>query len=434
MIVERLFERTARSNTKIERESVKSEGGGFNWLVDLFGGGNRKSIRIDNADIFDDIYACVNTLSDDVAKLPIKLYQKKDEKIVRIKKNEHRIARLLSGRPNPHMNISDYIKLMMVDVLFDGNHYSLMKFTKDGEVEELIPLPNSTNVVKDIHGEIYYHSGFNNESRYFHEWEVIHIKGFTRDGIHGKSPIRVISERVQSNELANEYNSNLLEHGGAPKGILKVPGMLSAEAKEKAKEEWKRVNGQDAIAVIDSGLEYQQLGISNEDMQFIESQKFNTQKIAAIYKVPLHKLNEMGRATYANVEQQALEYVKNALQPWITKIEVEFNTKLFTESEQEEDYYVKFNLDSELRGDSKTRAEVHKIQAETGAKTLDDIRAENENSPYDEPWSRVPFITLNWTQADNLVRYQNAKANVDKMAKSMGGGESDEDNDGNEGS
>ena len=94
---------------------------------------------------------------------------------------------------------------------------------------------------------------------------------------------------------------------------------------------------------------------------------------------------------------------------------------------------IKFNLDSELRGDSKTRAEVHKIQAETGAKTLDDIRSENENSPYDEDWSKVPFITLNWTQADNLVRYQNAKAGVNKMAETLGGGDENENNDRSEG-
>lgn len=430
MIVEKLFGSNQEKRSQTDAPNpIHPEGNGFNWLVDLFSGNNRKSVRVDNADIFDDIYTCVNVLSDDVAKLPIKVYQKKDDKIVRVSKKDHVVSKLLSGRPNSYMNISDYIKLMMVDVLFDGNHYSLMKFDKNGDVEALRPLPNSTNAVKDVSGNLWYQTNIDNETKTFAPWEIIHIKGFTRDGIHGRSPIRVISDRVQANELANEYNSNMLEQGGTPNGILRVPGMLQKEAKEAVKEEWKRVNGSDAIAVIDSGLEYQQMGISQLDMQFIESQRFNSQKIAAIYKVPLHKINEMGRATYSNIEHQALEYVKNALQPWITRIEVEFNTKIFTQKEQDEEYYIKFNLDSELRGDSKTRAEVHKIQAETGAKTLDDIRSENENSPYDEDWSKVPFITLNWTQADNLVRYQNAKAGVNKMAETLGGGDENENND-----
>lgn len=430
MIVEKLFGSNQEKRSQTDAPNpIHPEGNGFNWLVDLFSGNNRKSVRVDNADIFDDIYTCVNVLSDDVAKLPIKVYQKKDDKIVRVSKKDHVVSKLLSGRPNSYMNISDYIKLMMVDVLFDGNHYSLMKFDKNGDVEALRPLPNSTNAVKDVSGNLWYQTNIDNETKTFAPWEIIHIKGFTRDGIHGRSPIRVISDRVQANELANEYNSNMLEQGGTPNGILRVPGMLQKEAKEAVKEEWKRVNGSDAIAVIDSGLEYQQMGISQLDMQFIESQRFNSQKIAAIYKVPLHKINEMGRATYSNIEHQALEYVKNALQPWITRIEVEFNTKIFTQKEQDEEYYIKFNLDSELRGDSKTRAEVHKIQAETGAKTLDDIRSENENSPYDEDWSKVPFITLNWTQADNLVRYQNAKAGVNKMAEKLGGGDENENND-----
>lgn len=427
MIVDRLFNPINKRNKEPTEEVKHPEGNGFNFLVDLFNPGGRKKVRIDNADVFDDIYSCVNILSDDISKLPIKVYKKTDDKIVRVSKKDHNVARLLSGRPNKYMNINDYIKLLMVDVLLDGNHYTLLKFDKDGDVESLIPLPSSTQPVKDPEGNLWYQTNINNEVKVLYPWEVIHVKGFTRDGINGKSPIAVIASRVESNELANKYNSNLLEKGGAPKGILKVPGMLNEDAKNKAKAEWKRVNGADAIAVIDSGLEYQQLGMTNDDMQFIDSQKFNTQKISAIYKVPLHKLNELGRATYANIEHQALEYVKNALQPWITRIEIEFNTKIFTELEQREEYYIKFNLDSELRGDSKTRAEVHKLQLESGLITLDDGRTDNERSPYDAEWSNVPFITLNWTQADNLVRYQNAKAGVGKMAEFLGGGEKNED-------
>ncbi|CRH17132.1 Phage portal protein, HK97 family (fragment) [Carnobacterium maltaromaticum] len=106
-----------------------------------------------------------------------------------------------------------------------------MKFDKNGDVEELRPLPNSTNAVKDIQGNLLYQVNVDNETKTFAPWEIIHIKGFTRDGIHGRSPIRVISDRVQANELANEYNSNMLEQGGTPNGILKVPGMLQKEAK-----------------------------------------------------------------------------------------------------------------------------------------------------------------------------------------------------------
>ena len=417
MIVEKLIQSASvnkRSGKSIRSPSDNENEGGFNFLQQLFNPSSKK-IVVENAHMFDDIYTCVNILSDDISKLPMKVFKKTDDQIESVKPKEHSVANLLVNRPNKFMNISDYKKLIMVDVLLAGNHYSLMEFDKDGQVKQFLPLPTTTQPVIDGNGILYYQTTINKEKRTLLNEEVIHVKGLTRDGIVGKTPISVIAERVEANETANDYNKTLLESGGAPKGILKVPGLLSKGAKEKAKDEWKRVNGRDAIAVIDSGLEYQQLGISNEDMQFIDSQKYNTQKIAAIYKIPLHKINEMGRATYSNAEQLSLDYVKNTLQPWVTRIEEEFRTKAFDMEELDEGYYIKLNLDSELRGDSKTRAEVNKIEMESGGLTIDEMRAFNERSAFNTVWSQMPFITLNWTQADNLVRYQNAKAKVTKI-------------------
>lgn len=411
MIVEKLF--VSAKSTSVRDEGIsEKEDSSWGFLKSIFNSGERKEIRQDNADIFDDIYACINILSDDIAKLPLKVYQKHDGAIKRIEKKDHTIAKLLSTKPNDFMNSSDWKKLIMVDVLITGNHFSYVVRNANGKVTSIMPLPNSTQIMVLENGSLRYQTTINKQIVQLPPWDVIHIKGFTRDGIKGKSPIRVIAERVESNESANNYNKSLLEQGGAPKGILRVPGSLNKEAKRVVKEEWKKVNGQDAIGVIDSGLEYQQLGISNQDMQFIDSQKFNTQKIAAIYKVPLHKLNEMGRATYANVEQQALEYVKNTLQPWITKIEEELDSKLFNDFEQDENFYVKFNLDSELRGDSETRAKVDKIKIESGSSTLNEVRGRNEDSPYDSEWGDRPLMTLNYTFLDNLLRLQNSKAKV----------------------
>ena len=423
MIVEKLFASSDGGNSAKE---VVTEGNAWDVLTGLFNREGRKKVRVDNADVFDDIYACVNILSDDIAKLPVKIYKKTDGAIERIGRKDHNIAKLLTAKPNDI--ISDYKKLLMVDVLIAGNHYSAINKDKNGKVVSLIPLPNSTEANVDLTGKLTYQTVINGKQVIFQPWEIIHIKGFTRDGIHGKSPIRVIAERAESNQLANEFNINLIEQGGSPKGILRVPGLLDKDAKTKAKDEWKKVNGSDSIAVVDSGLEYQQIGFSQEDMQFIESQKYNQQKISAIFKVPLHKLNELGRSTYSNIEHQALEYVKNTLQPWITRIEEEWNTKLFSESEQDQDYYIKFNLDSELRGDSETRAKVDKTKIESGVSTLNEVRARNEDSPYEPEMGDRAVMTLNYTFLDNLITLQNSKAGVES-AKDLKGGENENEED-----
>lgn len=407
---------------------VETEGNGWNFLTDLFGGKtNRATAR--NAHTYEDIYACVNVLSDDIAKLPVKTYRKTDGSVER--QQEHPVDYLMSKRPNKYMTPSGFKKSMMVDVLNGGNFYAVIETDKNGDVKQLMPLDASnTFPVKDVKGDLYYQTNKNGKELYLADWEVLHIRGYTTDGILGRSPVRVIAESAESNKSAVTMNKELMESGGTPKGILKVPGKLDGPAKTRAKEEWVKVNGRDAIAVIDSGLEYQQLTMSQRDMQFLEAQKYNQQKIAAIYKMPLHKINNLDHATFSNIEHQSIDYVKNTLQPWIIQIEEEFNTKLFTREEQIKGFYIKFNIDSELRGDAVSRAKVQEVKIRNGLLSINEGRGQDEMSPFPIEAANEPMATLNYTPLRRLEEYQYSKIDSDLLkgkAEPKGGEENEEE-------
>ncbi|MEC1028880.1 phage portal protein, partial [Bacillus paralicheniformis] len=139
------------------------------------------------------------------------------------------------------------------------------------------------------------------------------------------------------------------------------------------REDWEKVNAGQTIAVLDMGLDYSQVTMPMKDAQFIESMKWNRQQIASIYKVPPHKIGELDRATFSNIEQQSLDYVKTTLQPIVTNIEQELNDKILTTSQRKNGYYFKFNMESELRGDSKSRAEFYKTMQSVGAFSVNNI-------------------------------------------------------------
>lgn len=402
-----------------------------NWatLFNIFQG-----IRQDNtptnqtAHLYNDIYSCVNVLSDDVAKLPIKVYRNKDNKIEKV--SEHQIQYLLGKRPNEYMAPFVFKKLMMVDLCLNGNFYALKQYNGKGEITALYPLTgtNTKVMINQNTGYFFYQTMFRNKLINLEPYEVIHIKGFSRNGIEGISPIQVIADQVKADKLAIQMNQKVLENGGTPQGILKINTQIGTKAKENVRESWNQVNSKGAIAIIDGGLDYQQIGVSQADLQFLEGQKFNQQQIAAVYKVPLHKLNQLDHATYSNIEHQSIEYVKNALQPWIVQIEEEFNYHLFNRGiEDDKGCYVKFNLDSELRGDAKSRAEVHKIQIESGAKTPNEVRLLNEDSPYEFGYADKPFLTLNWAPMDIIERLAMSRVNENGMGVlNEKGGEIDE--------
>ncbi|MGG3870717.1 phage portal protein [Brevibacillus laterosporus] len=87
----------------------------------------------------------------------------------------------------------------------------------------------------------------------------------------------------------------------------------------------------------------------------------------------------MDRATFSNIEHQSIEYVKNTLQPIITNWEQEVDYKLFTSTERKQNYF-KFNVESELRGDSQSRAQYYKNMVPISAITFNEVREkENQN-------------------------------------------------------
>lgn len=422
-----------RDKENTVEENAHPDGGGFNWLMNLVDFSSKR-IRKNNATTFEDVYACINVLSDDIAKLPIKIYKKSDGKIEEVSVMDHSVAKVLKRQPNPYMTPSVWKKLVMVDICTDGNHYSLIKFDEAGQVIGLYPLTaNLTRVVEYTDGSIAYETSYLNRTRTLKPHEVLHFKGLTVDGLKGLSPIQVISQRVEQNVTAVNYNSAMLAKGGAPTGVLKVQGELNRDAKNKVRDEWERINSKEAIAILDSGLEYQNIGISQKDLQYLESQRYNQQRIASIYKVPLHKLNHLERSTFSNIEYQSLEYVKNTLTGWLTMLEEEMMIKLFLEFEHDQGYYIKFNLDAELRGDSKTRAEVFEIELRNGLRTLDEIRALEERSPYPNEWGAKPFMTLNYTTIDMLQEYQKAKAGLGEENEDPEDPDNQEEDDENKG-
>lgn len=403
------------------------EANGFNLLFDMFNTGGDKPYS-GNAHLYNVIFSCVNILSDDIAKLPVKVYRNKDGHIEKVPDNN--IQYLLGVRPNAYMTPFNFKKAIITDMCFTGNFYAVIKFDKKGKIVELIPLnPLTTRVVRDKDTKKHmYQTELNGVKKYLQPYEVIHIKGLSRDNYTGVSPIDVIKEQAMSSRLATDLNQKILKAGGTPQGVLEVQTKLGKEHKDIVRESWNKTNSEHAIAIIDNGMTYKQIGVSQADLQFLEGQKFNQQQIAAIYKVPLHKINQLDHATYTNIEHQSIDYVKNTLQPLVVQIEEEFNYKFFSnELEEEKGLYTKFNLDSELRGDSKARAEVHDIQIRSGIKTINEIRALNEDNPFDTPIANEPLQTLNNAPLDLITHI--AKDRIDKngLSTSLKGGGNDEE-------
>ncbi|RPK29861.1 phage portal protein [Paenibacillus xylanexedens] len=392
------------------------------WLLDLFGAATTASgerITSDNALLNSNVYTCASILGGDIGKLPIQVFKTKGGDIQR--DSSHPVATLLGSRPNPFMSAYIFKELMQVHMTVWGNGYANIEWEytgpNAGKPKGLWPLdPSKTDVHVDINtGEPWYVTQLpSGEVRKIRHYDVLHFRAISKSGLKGMTPIAVVREELGVQQSQRKFLGSFYSNGTATRGILKIPsGTLDKPARDKARDEWQKANSgltnAHRIAILDAGMEYQNLGMPLNDAQFIETSKFGIMEVAKIYKVPGYKLG-LSDVKFSNMENQSLEYVKSTLQPIITNWEQEIDFKLFTEQERKR-YYTKFNVATELRGDSASRAAYYKNMLDMGVFSINDVLELEERSKIGEMGDRH-FISLNYVSLEQMDQYQMLKAGL----------------------
>lgn len=403
------------------------------WLINFIGGNETysgESVDTSTAINIAVVYACIRILSNHVAMLPLQLFQETRGKKKRI--HDHPIAKLIETRPNPYMTPFQFKQTMEAHRQLYGNAYAEIEWSKTGYPKALWILnPLATKVVmeKDNHGNLKRYlvqtTLVNGKVVNLPYSSVLHIKGLSTSGIMGKSPIDVARETIGIQIAGQKFTGKFYANGTMSSGVLKVPQSLKPEAKAVIRQEWERFNnGLDnshRVAILDAGLDYQSLGIKQSDAQYIETQKFSIAEIARIFNVPLHMLADLERATFSNIEQQSLEFVRDTLSPLLISWEQELQYQLFTEEEiEEKKYYFKFNLNSLLRGDSTNRAAYYEKMINLGIYSINEVRELEDKDKIKN--GDKHYMSLNYIDIDLMNEYQKQKI------KDKDGGKPPDDN------
>ncbi|ACO86421.1 phage portal protein [Clostridium botulinum] len=362
------------------------------------------------------VYACTDIISSSISKLPIHIYQKNKDGSNRV---DNDVSYLLEKRPNLYMTPSTFKQTLTVKLLLDGNTYVWIE-RRRGKAINLWILNNVQVLQDSTKGEIIYKSTLNNKSHTFFNDEIIHIKSLSTDGILGKSKIDILRETIGNMQSSRKLLGNYFKNGTTTSGVITYPSNLNTDAKTEIRKQWQENNsGYDnagKVAVLDLGLEYKEINsLKFTDQQFLESTKFTLEEIARVFKVPLHMINSLDRSTFNNIEQQSLDFYMNTILPLLLQIEEEFNYKLFS-STQREKYFIKFNMEGALRGDSATRSAYYEKMINLGVYSINEVRKlENMNSIGIQ--GDTHRVDLNHVDIKVANDYQLAKAN----SKNKGG-------------
>lgn len=320
-------------------------------------------------------YACVDIISGGIAQLPLRVHRKTPEGSEEVQ--DHPAFRLLKAEPNPGSTAFHFKKTAAAILLLRGNSYARVNRDSFFDPESLtLPTDCYVEVLRLTGGGVAYRI----DGQLLSRADVLHFRGLSLNGITGLSPIGVLRETFGQAIALQEFGSHTFRNGVRASGILQYPGILKPEAAKNIKQsfevEYSGLKNSGKTMVLEEGMKWQQVSMTNEDAEYLASRSFSVAEIARIYRVPLHMLMETEKSTSwgTGIEQMQIGFVTFTLAPWLKNLEEEFDAVLLTEEEKATGYYTKFGIDALVRGDFKARVEAINLLLAAGVISINEAR------------------------------------------------------------
>lgn len=383
---------------------------------DISTGNSIGNIDSDAAMKYTAVFACIRVLSETLAAMPVMVY-KKDKNSDRKAVNDIGIYDILHDKPNDEMSPFNFKESCMIALNLGGNSVCEKLINSKGEVIGLYPYRwQQVQIERDKETKkLIYIISNGSEKKVLNRDQVFHVPGLSYDGVIGLSPIEYVNSAVQLGLSYEKFGVNFYKNGANAGGILSFPNQLGDIAYERLKKDFAKnyqgLANTGKPIILEEGGDFKQLTIKPADAQLIENKKFQLEDIARIYRVPLHLIQNLDRATNNNIEHQSLEFVMYTMLPWFNRWEENINMQLLSSQERKAGYYVEFKIDSLLRGDAQSRAQAYATGRQWGWLSVNDIRKLENMNPI--PNGDIYLEPLNMGEAGK------AKDNINAMAEKI---------------
>lgn len=378
----------------------------------LGGGANSNSglsVTPDSAMRVTVVYRAVSLLAQLYAHLPLAVNRFIDggKELDR----KHTLYEVIVYQPNKWQTSFEWREMMAAHFALRGRCYSEIVSKNGKSVSELVPLhPDKVTPFRAPDGKIAFnYQPTNGPSRIILQDEMHYMHLMSSNGIDWSSPIQLCRESIGLAMATEEHGSRLFSNGAKPGGILKMPGHFKDElAKKNFIKSWHENQGglsnANKVAVFEDGMEWQQVGMTSEDSQFLEMRNFQLAEIGPrIFGVPAHKLGDLSRSTNNNIEHQGIEFVTDTILPGAVRWEQAMQRDLFYGKRT---HCVDFDLDGLMRGDSAARAAFNASAVQNGYRTRNQIMVK-------EGWNKSDVTGMDdYTVQSNLIKIENVGVNV----------------------
>lgn len=298
-------------------------------------------------------------------------------------------AQLFRAAPNSHQTPFAFTELLMADMMLSGDFFAYVSRGTGGRERALTRLtPGTVQIAEHFDRAdgktLFYDATLPDGTRErFPARDILHIPGFSRDGINGLNPIRYARDALGSSIATSEHAATFWSRGGRPSTVLQTENKVSPEDKTRIRTDWERLHsGNDGsqVAVLDQDLKAQFLSHDLKSSQFLETREFQVVDLARIWGVPPHLIFDLSRSTFSNIEQQSLEFVIYHLGPHYARI-----GQAISKAFARPGFYFEHLTDALVKGDLKSRMEAYWLQRQMGMLNGNELRGKDNLANIDGP-------------------------------------------------
>lgn len=315
------------------------------------------------------------------------------------------------------MNVGHFmtIKNMVSDVILHGNGFAYIHRDKTGKPINLEYLPfGECNIVYNKASRILLYQVPNITRSLVEPINIIHFKMLANDGIEGRSLMSFASNTVKLNASAEKAATDFFGGGMTVKGILSTESpRLTKEQRESIRSAWSesQLGNGNGMAVLESGMKYQQISSNSKDGELLESRLYNVQEVARFFNMSPVLLGDLSKSSYNTLEQSQLQFILNTLSPYVTMIEEELNNKLILPQHKYK-YYIDVQEEDIVKSDKQSQVIYLTTLCEKGILTVNEVRIELGYSPV-EGGDELKALYTNVQQ--NTVSNQNQDKNTEEQ-------------------
>lgn len=374
---------------------------------------NTSNIGTDGALQISTVWACIERRAAIVASLPFFAYSQLPGGMKTIARAS-RLYALLHDSPNARMTPFEFWRAMMMNHDLRGNAYARIDRDATGEALALWPMPaDQVQPVVLLSGAMVYQYTLGSDVAVLDESSVLHLKGLG-NGTIGLAKLEFMRASTDEAAKAQASASRIFGNGGKPTGTLMVDSVLKPDQRKAINERFAEmaVGNISRLYVLEANMKYQQLSLSPEDQQLLDTRKFSVEELCRWFDVPpvlVHHSNVTAWGT--GIEQIINGFHKFTVRPLLVSIEQAVRKRVLTPA-QRATMTVEFNFEALLRGDTAARAAYYSTATQNGYLTRNEVRQLENLPPMAGPGADTLTAQANLLPLDKLGTTSSAATNT----------------------